>query len=121
MCNSKADWAHSKHFLINGGKMHVGGKETCSDAETVPSTAQYLPICCPLGHLTGCPGRNISKRDRKQAQENTGRTEVGTIGFQVWENKITVLESKEEEDAYLLHLKDLHSTQEEMGEGMEKK
>lgn len=67
-----------------------GGKETCSNAGTVPSTVQYLPICCPLGHLIGCPSRNISKRDRKPAQEQkTHRKEVGTIGFQVWDNKIT--------------------------------
>lgn len=47
--------------------------------------------------------------------------EVGTIGFQVWDNEITALKSKEEEDAYLLHLKDLHGTHEEMGERMKRK
>lgn len=32
---------------------------------TVPSTVQYLPICCPLGRLIWCPSHNISKKRRE--------------------------------------------------------
>lgn len=66
-----------RHKAIASDKIHVEGKETCSDAETVPSTVQCLPICCPLGHLIGCPSRNISRRDRKWAQKEKKQTQNG--------------------------------------------
>lgn len=47
-------------------------------------------------------------------QGNTDRTEV-------WDKKVTVLQSKKEEDAYLLHLKDLHGPHEETGGRMRQK
>lgn len=108
VCNSKGRTATKQSLPDDGRSNTCGGKETCGRAETVPSTVQYRPICCPLGHLIGCPSRNISRRDRKPAREqkHTERR-LAQSGLGQEDNSARI---GEEEDAYLLHLKDLHST-----------
>lgn len=45
--------------------------------ETVPSTVQYLPICCPPARLLWCPSRNISKKRRKRSEQKLWKQNSG--------------------------------------------
>ena len=86
-----------------------GGKKneiikTCTNAEMVPSIAQYLPICCLLGHLIWCPNRNISIGEKGSQR----KTECRSAQVELRAGRIRS-KSNEEEEAYLLHLKNLHT------------